>query len=43
MSCDCNLTYNEWAIARLNAVPKKSVDAWIKFDRETAARREGIR
>jgi site-specific DNA-methyltransferase (adenine-specific) len=43
MSCDCNIAYNEWAIARLNAVPKKSVDAWIKFDRETAARREGIR
>lgn len=43
MSCDSNLAYNEWAISRLNTVPRKSVDAWIKFDRETAARRESIR
>lgn len=43
MACDCNATYNEWAIARLNAVPRRSVEAWIQFDRETAARRESIR
>jgi site-specific DNA-methyltransferase (adenine-specific) len=43
MACDCNVQYNEWAIDRLNAVPKKSIEAWIQFDRETAARRESIR
>jgi site-specific DNA-methyltransferase (adenine-specific) len=43
MACDTDATYNEWAIARLNAIPRKSVEAWIQFDRETAARRESIR
>jgi site-specific DNA-methyltransferase (adenine-specific) len=43
MACDSNLTYNEWAIGRLNSVPRKSVEAWIQFDRDTAARRESIR
>jgi site-specific DNA-methyltransferase (adenine-specific) len=43
MVCDCYAEYNEWAIERLNAVPKKSIEAWIQFDRETAERRESIR
>jgi site-specific DNA-methyltransferase (adenine-specific) len=42
-ACDCNADYNEWAVARLNGIPRKSIEAWIQFDRETAARRESIR
>jgi site-specific DNA-methyltransferase (adenine-specific) len=43
MACDCNVQYNEWAMGRLNAVPKKPIESWIRFDRETAERRESIR
>lgn len=43
LGCDANATYNEWAIERLNAVPQKSIQAWIELDRTTATRRESIR
>jgi site-specific DNA-methyltransferase (adenine-specific) len=43
LACDCNAEYNEWAIGRLNHVPHRSVEDWIRFDSETAARRESIR
>jgi site-specific DNA-methyltransferase (adenine-specific) len=41
--CDCNKKYNEWAVDRLEGVVRKSVQDWIAFDAETAARRESIR
>ncbi len=41
--CDCNKDYNEWAVARLENVVHRSVAGWIKFDTETAQRRESIR
>jgi site-specific DNA-methyltransferase (adenine-specific) len=41
--CDCSRQYNQWAIDRLENVVPRSVADWIKFDTETAARREGIR
>lgn len=43
LACDCNAEYNEWAIERLNHVPRRSIEDWIRFDSETAARRESIR
>ena len=43
LGCDSDPTYNQWAIQRLNAVPQKSVQAWIDLDRKTAERRESIR
>jgi site-specific DNA-methyltransferase (adenine-specific) len=41
--CDCSRQYNEWAVARLENVVRRSVADWIEFDAETAATRENIR
>ncbi len=41
--CDCSQEYNQWAIGRLESVFRRSVAEWIKFDTETAQRRESIR
>jgi site-specific DNA-methyltransferase (adenine-specific) len=43
LACDSNKEYNEWAIERLDCVVRRSVADWIKFDAETAQRRESIR
>ena len=43
LACDNNQQYNEWAINRLNSVVRRSVADWIRFDAETAQRRESIR
>lgn len=42
--CDLEFQYNEWAIHRIENVPKKLSSAeWLEMDRRTAARRESIR
>ncbi len=43
MGCDINSEYHQWAVGRLESVPRRTVAEWIEFDRATAARREGIR
>jgi site-specific DNA-methyltransferase (adenine-specific) len=43
LGCDNAANYNEWAIERLERVPKKSIAEWIEFDRRNAERRESIR
>ena len=43
LGCDLNADYNDWAMARLDAVRCRSVEAWIAHDKKVAARREGIR
>jgi len=41
--CERNKEYNEWAVSRLENVIHRSVVGWVKFDAETAQRRESIR
>ena len=41
--CDLSKEYNDWAISRLRNVIQRSTEEWIKFDAETAQRRESIR
>jgi site-specific DNA-methyltransferase (adenine-specific) len=41
--CDSEPRYNEWAIQRLENVFRRSALDWVKFDTETAQRRESIR
>jgi site-specific DNA-methyltransferase (adenine-specific) len=43
LACDCSQQYNEWAIERLDCVVRRSEADWIRFDAETAQRRESIR
>jgi site-specific DNA-methyltransferase (adenine-specific) len=43
LACDKNHQYNDWAIKRLDHVVMRSVAGWIKFDAQTAQRRESIR
>jgi site-specific DNA-methyltransferase (adenine-specific) len=43
IACDNNQEYNEWASQRLERVIRRSEAEWIKFDAETAQRRESIR
>lgn len=43
MGCDSSSQYNQWAIDRLKNVQPKSIEEWIRFDRNTAERRESIR
>ena len=43
LACDCYQQYNEWAIERLDFVVRRSKADWIRFDAETAQRRESIR
>lgn len=43
LACDNNHQYNEWAIKRLDRVVVRSVAGWVKFDAQTAQRRESIR
>ncbi len=42
-ACDSNAEYNQFAIRRLSTITKRPVKEWIKFDAETAKRRESIR
>ena len=42
-TCDNNREYNSWAIERLNRAVRRSVEEWVRFDQETAQRRESIR
>jgi len=43
LACDCSQQYNEWAIERLDCMVRRSEAEWIRFDAETAQRRESIR
>jgi site-specific DNA-methyltransferase (adenine-specific) len=43
LGCDTNAGYNQWAIERLERTGGKSVADWMRFDAETAQRRESIR
>jgi len=43
LGCDSNREYDDWAVTRLENVVQRSVMGWIKFDAETAQRRESIR
>lgn len=43
LACDCSQQYNEWAIERLDCIVRRSEAEWIRFDAETAQRRESIR
>jgi len=43
IACDNNQEYNDWASQRLERVIRRSEAEWIKFDAETAQRRESIR
>ncbi len=43
LACDCSQQYNEWAIERLDCIVRRSEVEWIRFDSETAQRRESIR
>lgn len=43
LACDLSAEYNEWAIQRIESVPRRTVSQWIDFDRQTAMRRESIR
>lgn len=43
LGCEVSREYNEWAIARLEAVPQRPVEEWIARDRKNAERRESIR
>lgn len=41
--CDTDSQYNEWAIDRLENVIRKSIEEWIRHDRENDNRRDSIR
>lgn len=41
--CELDPRYNEWAVARVEGVVRRDVQAWIEHDRESARRRESIR
>lgn len=43
IACDNNQEYNDWASQRLERVIRRPEAEWIKFDAETAQRRESIR
>lgn len=43
IACDNNKEYNAWAIERLDCVVRRSEAEWVRFDTETAQRRESIR
>jgi site-specific DNA-methyltransferase (adenine-specific) len=43
LGCDLSHEYNEWAIERLESVPRKSKEEWIAIDRATESRRNSIR
>lgn len=43
LGCEINYQYNQWAIKRLENVPRLSISEWIDFDRKNAERRESIR
>jgi len=41
--CELNAEYCSWAVARLENVPRRSIDDWIKADQATSRRRKSIR
>ena len=43
VGCELNEEYNQWAMNRIDHVLSKTVEEWIKFDRENVKRRESIR
>lgn len=43
LGCDLELKHNEWAVNRIESVPKRSVEEWLEVDRKSAAHRESIR
>jgi site-specific DNA-methyltransferase (adenine-specific) len=43
LGCDLNPEYNEWAVKRIQNVRRMTIEEWIEYDRQVAARRESIR
>lgn len=43
LGCDMSLEYLEWAVRRLEIVPNRPVEHWIKLDTDNAKRRNSIR
>lgn len=43
IGCDNNLEYNRWAFKRIKTIVNRSIEDWIKYDKENARRRESIR
>lgn len=43
LGCDLEMSYNEWAINRIENVRRMSKEQWIEYDRRNAERRESIR
>ena len=43
LGCDISTQYNEWAVERLKNVRRMTIQEWIKYDKQVAARRESIR
>lgn len=43
LCCDLSLEYLNWAIRRLESVPNRPVEFWIKSDADNAKRRNSIR
>ncbi len=43
LGCDLSLEYLDWAVRRLEIVPNRPVEHWIKFDTDNAKRRTAIR
>lgn len=43
LGCDLSAQYNEWAIARMENVQRKTPQEWVEYDRSVTTRRESIR
>ena len=39
LGCENDAEYCSWAVLRLESIKRRSIDAWVAFDRETARRR----
>lgn len=43
LGCDLEMSYNEWAINRIENIQRMSKEQWIAYDRKNTDRRESIR
>ncbi len=43
LGCEMNAQFNEWAAERIRNVQRMTIEEWIEYDRQVAARRESIR